>query len=41
MLIQAGVDVRKAVKGGCTPMNIATINKREKVITLLKFYERV
>ena len=41
VLIQAGADVRKAVKSGHTPMQIATENKREKVVTLLKFYERV
>ena len=40
-LIQAGVDVRKACKGLGTPMQIATDMKREKVMTLLKFYERV
>jgi len=40
-LIQAGVDVRKACKGGWTPLQIATDMKREKVMTLLKFYERV
>ena len=41
LLIQAGADVRKAVKSGYTPMQIATDEKREKVVTLLKFYERV
>ena len=41
MLIQAGADVRKANKNGHTPMQIATDQKREKVVTLLKFYERV
>jgi ankyrin repeat protein len=41
VLIQAGADVRKAYKDGWTPMKIATFNKREKVVTLLKFYERV
>ena len=40
-LIQAGVDVRKACKDGWTPMEIATDHKRKKVVTLLKFYERV
>ena len=40
-LIQAGADVRKARKDGCTPMKIATRKKREKIATLLKFYERV
>ena len=40
-LIQAGVDVRKACKGLGTPLQIATDMKREKVMTLLKFYERV
>ena len=40
-LIQAGADVRKADKDGWTPMKIATDMKREKVVTLLKFYERV
>jgi ankyrin repeat protein len=40
-LIQAGADARKADKDGNTPMKIATINKQEKVVTLLKFYERV
>ena len=41
MLIQAGADVRKANKNGWTPMKVATDMKREKVVTLLKFYERV
>ena len=41
LLIQAGADVRKANKNGWTPMKIATNKKREKVVTLLKFYERV
>ena len=41
LLIQAGADVRKATKSGTTPMKVATIKKREKVATLLKFYERV
>ena len=41
LLIQAGADVRKADKDGWTPMKIATFKKREKVVTLLKFYERV
>jgi ankyrin repeat protein len=41
LLIQAGADVRKANKNGYTPMKIATDYKREKVVTLLKFYERV
>ena len=41
LLIQAGADVRKACKGGWTPMKVATYMKREKVVTLLKFYERV
>jgi len=41
VLIQAGADVRKADKTGWTPMQIATCKKREKVMTLLKFYERV
>jgi ankyrin repeat protein len=41
LLIQAGADVRKARKDGYTPMKIATFKKREKVVTLLKFYERV
>ncbi len=40
-LIQAGADVRKADKTGNTPMKIATRNKREKVATLLKYFERV
>ena len=40
-LIQAGVDVRKACKGLGTLLQIATDMKREKVMTLLKFYERV
>ena len=40
-LIQAGADVRKACKGGWTPLQIATDMKQEKVVTLLKFYERV
>ena len=41
VLIQAGADVRKASKNGYTPMKVAAITKREKVLTLLKFYERV
>ena len=41
LLIQAGADVRKASKNGYTPMKVAAITKREKVLTLLKFYERV
>ena len=41
VLIQAGADARKADKDGWTPMEIATGYKREKVVTLLKFYERV
>ena len=41
VLIQAGADVRKACKDGWTPMEIATDHKRKKVVTLLKFYERV
>jgi hypothetical protein len=41
LLIQAGADVHKANKNGWTPMKIATNKKREKVVTLLKFYERV
>jgi ankyrin repeat protein len=41
VLIQAGADVRKADKDGDTPMKIAISKKREKVVTLLKFYERV
>ena len=41
VLIQAGADARKADKIGWTPMQIATCKKREKVMTLLKFYERV
>ena len=41
LLIQAGADVRKACKGGYTPMKIAKHMKREKIMTLLKFYERV
>jgi hypothetical protein len=41
LLIQAGADARKAKKDGWTPMKIATNKKREKVVTLLKFYERV
>ena len=41
LLIQAGADVRKASKNGYTPMKVATHMKREKVLTLLKFYERV
>ena len=40
-LIQAGVDVRKACKGLGTPLQIATDMKQEKVMALLKFYERV
>jgi hypothetical protein len=41
LLIQAGADVRKADKDGCTPMQVATAMKREKVMTLLRDYERV
>jgi hypothetical protein len=41
LLIQAGADVRKAGKNGNTPMKIATIRKREKVATLLRYFERV
>ena len=41
LLIQAGADVRKANKNGHTPMQIATDQKREKVVTLLRYYERV
>ena len=41
VLIQGGADVRKADKDGWTPMKIATGYKRKKVVTLLKFYERV
>ena len=41
LLIQAGADVRKANKNGWMPMKIATNKKREKVVTLLKFYDRV
>jgi ankyrin repeat protein len=41
VLIQAGADVRKAIKDGWHAYEIATDNKREKVVTLLKFYERV
>ena len=41
LLIHAGADIRKACKNGYTPMKVATDNKREKVATLLKFYERV
>jgi hypothetical protein len=41
VLIQAGADVRKAAKSGYTPMKIATKYKREKVVTLLRYYERV
>ena len=41
VLIQAGADVRKADKNGHTPMKIATDMKREKVVTLLRYYERV
>ena len=40
-LIQAGVDVRKACEGLGTPLQIATDMKQEKVMALLKFYERV
>ena len=41
LLIQAGADVHKANKNGWTPMKIATNKKREKVVTLLRYYERV
>ena len=41
LLIQAGADARKADKDGWTPMKIAADYKRKKVVTLLKFYERV
>ena len=41
LLIQAGADVRKAHKGGWTPMKVATSYKREKVVTLLRYFERV
>ena len=41
LLIQAGADVHKANKNGHTPMQIATDQKREKVVTLLRYYERV
>ena len=41
VLIQAGADVRKADKAGNTPMKVATGNKREKIMTLLRYYERV
>jgi hypothetical protein len=41
LLIQAGADVRKANKNGWTPMKIATRKKQAKIMTLLKFYERV
>jgi len=41
VLIQAGANVRKADKTGLTPMKIATNKKREKVVTLLRYYERV
>jgi len=40
VLIQAGADVRKADKYGNTPMQVATRYKREKVMTLLRDYER-
>ena len=40
-LIQVGADARKADKDGCTPMQVATAMKREKVVTLLRDYERV
>ena len=40
VLIQAGADVRKADKYGNTPMKVATRYKREKVMTLLRDYER-
>ena len=39
-LIQAGADARKADKYGYTPMKVATVMKREKVMTLLRDYER-
>jgi len=38
VLIQAGADVRE---DGDTPMKIAISKKREKVVTLLRYYERV
>ena len=41
LLIQAGADARKADKDGNTPMKVATRNKREKIMTLLRYYERV
>jgi hypothetical protein len=41
VLIQAGADVRKADKYGDTPMKVATDKKRKKVVTLLRYYERV
>jgi len=41
VLIQAGADIRKADKAGNTPMKVATGNKREKIMTLLRYYERV
>ena len=41
LLIQAGADVHKAGKNGYTPMKVVTFKKREKVVTILKFYERV
>ena len=41
LLIQAGADVRKADKYGDTPMKVATDKKRKKVVTLLRYYERV
>ena len=41
VLIQAGADVRKAVKSVYTPMQIATFKKQEKIMTLLRYFERV
>ena len=41
VLIQAGANVRKADKTGLTPMQIAISKKQEKVVTLLKYFERV
>jgi hypothetical protein len=41
VLIQAGADVRKACEDGDTPMKIAISKKREKVATLLRYFERV
>ena len=41
LLIQAGADVRKARKDGKTPMQIATFKKQEKIMTLLRYFERV